>query len=107
MKYGSCQCGVSSAGGKNFNKMLGVACASRSDDWNRDRFRNSSRKFAVKARARTVTVHGCEQDFSRAAFFGFTGPRQCLFMRSSSSSGDEDLGRGGGIRSAPRIKGEK
>src|ERR1043166_563093 len=68
------QRGISLTRGKDFNKMLRVACSTGGNHRNRNRRGDSRGKFTIKAQPGAVAVHGCEKYFASATLFRFTCP---------------------------------
>src|SRR5215831_16316311 len=103
MKYRGGQRGIGASRGEDLHEVLRRARAARSDHGDGYRIGYSSCKLAIKSAAGTVPVHRGQQDFARAAIFGFPSPSQYFLAGALPSAGDIDFRLAGFCISTLRV----
>ena len=91
VKDAGSQRSVCSAMRKYIHKVLHSARTPGCNDGNLQRAAEERCQLAVKAVACAVCIHGRQQNFSRAALFGFTRPVEDELARWLASAADVDL----------------
>src|SRR5581483_4432166 len=86
MKDGSGQRCVRLSFIEHLGKMLGVACASGSDNRNAHRIRYRLGQLAIESLASSIAIHRCKQDFPRPSRLSFLRPFDRIFASRFSSA---------------------
>jgi len=88
---GGGQCGVGSAFGEDFGKVIGSLCAAAGDDGNGDGSGNGGGESYVEAGLCAVAVHAGEEDFTGAEFDGTSRPGECVEVSGVATAADADV----------------
>src|SRR6266516_2777737 len=76
---------------EDLGEVIERAGAARGDDRDGYGSRNGCRQLAIESRSRAVTIDGGQQDFTRAARFGFDCPLHSVTFGGCATAPREDL----------------